>query len=699
MRYNILRILLSVFVIFTFLAIFHNSYQNVSDILSCGLCKFSVQSDMSVDEASRLILSEASSSGFDIMTEDYEMIDNEGYVILYKTNNTEDFLPIKTSKGSIRLSDNESFSNVDLNGYSKQYRLLIASNSRIIIRPFEEFCKRGNDVSDYIVYCKSSDKNKVFNSYRDCGFEISEYNDVTGITKADNSMQLVPGMIYLLAVLLCTAYNAKKIVLMRMNGFSIIDITAREITALLPCGMIIFLICFVSSVFYTVFNLRISVLDYLYGGLGCLKTALYIFSIAIISRIVMNIAFCKEKYVKGAVPGNLMYFLISTVKTSSVIVLTASITTLILSGLLPQAEMYRALKKYSNRIQGLVYFSQHKGGIEQCDLSERKFAPRLMDFYHDVVNNYDAILCDTNDYLLDENGKLMCCNNMALGYGPSIEVNGNYLKENEVYDSEDKRVYEKDLDPDCLTVLIPDDYKWDRELLVGYEDKKYYPDINIVFKEYDAQKSKLYVYLNNGTGSNGGLISPAPAIFIINDYALENDMHIKYHLLSDVLYGRVMLRTHTDNPTEELTPLFRKYDCEDIIDGVVPLENALEASIDASWNGIVSAALVLVAFLFVVLLTTVFTADFYCRNHRRQIAARALSGYSFFATFRLHGLILIAEYVVVIIVVSIRASDFAMPGLALGIAVTMIVTDLLINFLRCRIQLKKNVYQISKGEM
>ena len=227
MKENILRVLLSIFIVCTFFAIFRNSAQSYSDTIIDGLSQFSVKSDLPADEASRRVMSEADSVGFDILVEDYEMINGEGYSVFYKTNNTDDLISIETSKGSIRLDQDESFSNSKYDNSNKQHQLLTASDSKVVIFPFEEFCKRGKNIFDFTLYCKNSDKEIVFASLKQLGFEITGYADITSVVSTNSMIQIVPGMLYLLAVLLYTLHNAKKSTLMRMDGFSIIDITAR----------------------------------------------------------------------------------------------------------------------------------------------------------------------------------------------------------------------------------------------------------------------------------------------------------------------------------------------------------------------------------------------------------------------------------------------------------------------------------------
>ena len=699
MKENILRVLLSIFIVCTFFAVYQNSAQNYPETIINGLSQFSVKSDLPADEASRQIMSEAYSAGFDILVEDYEMINKEGCSVYYKTNNTDDFVSIETSKGSIRLDGDESFSNFIYGESSKQYQLFTSSDCKIIILPFEEFCVRGKSIADFTLYCKATDKNNVFASFKKLGFEVTEYNDIFVSVGGDSLIQLVTGLIYLLAVLLYTVHNAKKSTLMRMEGFSIIDITAREIAGLLPCGVITILIGFLFSVLYVGLKVRIAVTGYFLSGLGIFKNALYILVLAIIIRVVLNYYFCKEKYIKGALPSNIMYFLISAIKSLTLILLTISIAAFMLGVFIPNIETYKSLKKNSNKIKGLVYFTQNKGGIEQSDLSEVRFAPKLIDFYHDAVNNYDAIVCNTHDYLLDGNGVPVYRDNAKEGFGPSISVNNNYLKDNEIYDLEGNRIYEENLEPDCLTILIPDDYLWDEQLFVRYDNIEYYPDLKVVFKEYDSHRSQLYVYLPGGAGNNQGILSPSPAIKVINDYSLENDWHIKYDLLLDILYGRTMFRTHTDNPVSELAPLIKKYECQDIIDGIVPLETELNARINNAWESVVFSLLILAAYIFVSVITTIFTTDFYCRNRRHLIAARALSGYSFIGTFRFHALVLCIEYTIVLTLAVLTALNASKAEVPLLIALITIVMDLISNILRCRKQLKKNIYQISKGEI
>ncbi len=150
---------------------------------------------MPADEASRLVMSEADSAGFDILVEDYEMINNEGCSVYYKTNNTDDFIPIKTSKGTIRLDKNEYFSNVDYNSGAAKYKLLTTSDNMIVFLPFEEFCERGKNITCFALYCKTSDKDKVYAAYEQAGLEVTEYKDIIGAAYNDFTTQIITGLI------------------------------------------------------------------------------------------------------------------------------------------------------------------------------------------------------------------------------------------------------------------------------------------------------------------------------------------------------------------------------------------------------------------------------------------------------------------------------------------------------------------------
>ena len=125
--------------------------------------------------------------------------------------------------------------------------------------------------------------------------EVTEYKDVVGVTHNDFSIQIISGLIYLLAVLLYTVHNAKKSALLRMDGFSVADITARECVKVLPYGVIAFLICFVLSALYIGLNVRLSVTEYFVSGLGIFANALCILTLAVITRTVFNYLFCRGK--------------------------------------------------------------------------------------------------------------------------------------------------------------------------------------------------------------------------------------------------------------------------------------------------------------------------------------------------------------------------------------------------------------------
>lgn len=696
---KLIQITFIILTLYTISSIHQNNIADFKHSVISNLTGFSVESNMSPQSASEQIMYESNIHGYDILIEDTEYINQEYWIVYYKTNNTDDFLSIETSKKSTYLAENEYFSNNSYTIDGQHYNLYTTTNDNIVILPYEKFIERNKDVSSFILYCKTAEKNKIYSSLIDAGFNVTEYNDFAYSSTSDSSMLIIPAFVFLLSIMLYTIHNAKKCTLMKMDGFSIWDITIYEILTQLPFYTITIILGLIISFIYTKYSLNVSLPDYLKNGMTTIKTFVYVLTISVIIRLVFNTVFCKIKYIKGAVHGNIMYFATSIVKTFSLVYLTLLISNVLSVNVLPAFNEYKTVLKCSEKYKDFVYFTQVKGGFEQSELSEDKLEPRLIDFYLDSVKNYDVIICNTYPYLNDENGKPLYLINSNNGFGPKIYVNNNYIDKNEIFDMNNNLIDSSYLDSDCLTILIPDNYKWSTDGVFNPEYFDISSDFKYKFVTYDSNKSSLFAYLPEVSACYPyGELSPAPAIFCINKYSL-NASFLRKEVLVDILYGRAMYHVKSDNPKTELSPLFTKYNCEDIVDGIVYLEDTMNEQIEEARSMFIRTLVLLSLFIILLLVVSIFTVSYYCQNNRMLIAMRGLDGFSFIKTFKMHIAVMAFEYLILVISIhfmSIGRTTFIIPYV---VGTIFIIIDIIVNVIRCKLQVIKNIYKISKGEM
>ena len=696
---NLTRITFIILAILVFFSIYQNNKTDFGRSITADMTEFSVQSDISVNDTSEKVASDATLRGYDILVEDVEYIDNEYWIVYYTTCNTDDFLSFETSKGNCHIGTDEYISNAQYIGDGQKYELYTTTESKVVILPFDKFIERNKDITAFVIYCKTADKDNVFSSLKESGFEITDYNDLSYVKAGDTSLVVIPSLIFLLSIMLYTIHSAKKYTLMRMDGFSIGDIITNEVFSQMPVYIVSIATGILISAVYVKVGLKRSLIEYLGNGVDVIKIFFIVLVISVLIRFVFAMVFCKDKYIKGAVHGNIMYFAISVVKVISLFYLILLLSNVIAVNVIPAVNEYKTLLKCSEKYKGRVFFTQFKGGFEQSDLSENKLKPQFVDFYLDSENNCDAIVCDTYNYQTDEDGRPLYLDNANIGYGPEIRVNGNYLNENEIFDMEGRRIDSGYLNSDCLNILIPDDYKWSKDNVYGPELNEIPDGFEYRFITYDSENSKLYAYLPNVVaGYPNGLIYPSPAIIVVNEYALK-DLNIRYSVLLDVLYGRVMYRVNTDNPEAELSPLFRKYNCSDIVDGIESLEDSMRGRIEAAKKELIQSVISLSLCVCILIMVSVFTVSYYCRNNRRLIAMRALDGFSFTGIFKMHTAVVAVEYILLALSICFISRGRTMTYVPYAVGATVMFFDLAVNAIRCRIQMMKDIYKISKGEM
>lgn len=680
------------FMVFTFAWAYHCDTEYCKEsILGEDFVSFSLLYDNSIitDNPIAIVNTIAKQDRIDVVVFEISYEDGHRWETYYKTNIDDEFLRINTSKGTSLLDRDECFTNTDLlvQGISV-YRLNIPTTDSIIIYPFEYLEKTGCDISTCILYCKTASSKTLFQSLTDKGFVISNYSYSTYTSDSNSIIILIPAAMFLVAVLFYTLSECKKIVLLKMDGYSCFDIIGQEICANLRFDLILTLVLCVLTAVIVRFFVGYSMLTYIKETKNIFLTAVYVIVFSIVIRLIITAFTNKHAHIKGAVPKRTLYSVTNIVKALSLLALMIMSITTIIMNLLPAINSYKSSLKFADKIKNRASFSQY-GNYEQSLLDDQNV--NLLPFYKEVCEERDALYIDASDYSVI--GGIQTWE-LSGEDKPRIDVNENYLDYSIFFDPHGKKITSNDINPQAFNVLLPDQITdQDRTIVEMYREAFHYEEANIMI--YDSGNYEMYSFITDGVDSDLGMITTPPMIFVYDYHFFE----LCPEEISQILYGKLFIKTSTDKPEVELRPLIKKYNLENTIDRVSSTdENIQEYLKDASdylISCIISALLVAV----VIIGISVFSADIYCRNNSKKISVELIEGKSPNASVKKHLIIQLIIYALVFVMTLVISAVLHTNMIITGIIVLAVMTvDYLIIYARCLKQSYKNLYGIIKGE-
>lgn len=680
------------FIFFTFIWAFYCDRScSIESIIDDDFISFSLVNEESAGEKDlfRVLSDISKQTGKDIIAESSFFKDGEKWHYYFKTSNEPEFINISTSKGTDLLGENECFTNAELSTVElTQHKLNTTADANIAIFPFEQLSEQGYVADNCLFYCKEKTSNELFASLEKCGFEVTSYTGTTYSHDENLFVELIFATLYLTSVILFTVSEAKKIVLMKMDGCSCVDIVADEIFAELR-----FAVCFIGSlIIATVLIVKVIIgyplLSYIRETAALYKTAIYILILSVGLRLLITASINKHKYVKGAVPLRKLYVLSNLIKSLSLIGITVYCIYTINAHFLPAYYEYKASKKYLERFGNRVSIYQY-GSIEQTIIDDQN--KNLYPFYKDVCENHDAIYIDSSEYAMNSGTPEW---KMAEQDKPRIDVNENYLDSSYIYDLEGNRIKSDSLDPEAFNVLIPNSAS-EKDIEDAEAMRRAFGIERTNLMIYDAEDYELYSYRTNGIDADMGMMMPAPDIYVYDYHIFES---VQWET-SQILYGKLYIRTQTDDPEKELMPLIKKYDLEKTIDRVSSLNEQIEEYLRMKRDSVIYSSAGIVLATLVLIWASVFSSDSYCKNNSLRIAIEQVEGMSTMASMRNHlimqTVIYVSYFVIALISTGLLHFDMRFP---LILITATIAVDFMITYVRCQKQAYKNLYQIIKGD-
>jgi hypothetical protein len=660
-------------------------------ILGEGFVAFSLSCDDSTGIESPVaeIIALSKIEQIDMVVFEVSYEDGQRTETYFKTNISNDFLNISTAKGSSLLNSDEYFANIDLSENSlRAYKLNTTAVDSIIIYPFEQLEVRGYDIYNCVLYCKNESAKKLFQSLKDKGYTITNYSYSAYTVDSNSKIVLIPATMFIVAVLFFTLSNSKKIVLMKMDGYSCFDIVGQEIAANFMFDSILVLTLSILTIVAVKLIVGYPLLRYLKETSNIFLLAFYTIVLSIIIRLFITAITNKHAHVKGAVPQKALYSVITVVKALALIGLLITCISTVILDLIPAINSYKSSIMFADKIKNRVSFSQY-GNYEQTLLDDQNV--NLLPFYKEVCETRDALYVDASDYSAISGEQAW---KLGKEDKPRLDVNENYINISKICDLNGNKITSDALDPLAFNVLVPDQISdQDKTVIEIYRKSFKFDKANILI--YDSTNYEMYSFITNGVDSDLGMIATPPRVFVYNYHLFE----LIPDETSQILYGKLFVKTSTDNPEAELRPVIKKYNLENTIDRVSSVDKKIQEYLKDTRDYLVSCIASVLLLAAVIIGISVFSADTYCRNNAMKISMELIEGKTIAACVNKHLILQVIAYIF-ILGVTLAYSIVNHTNLIITCLMVLVVVfiDYLITYARCLKQSYKNLCGIIKGE-
>ena len=359
-------------------------------------------------------------------------------------------------------------------------------------------------------------------------------------------------------------------------------------------------------------------------GILCLSAVLPLLIVVLCIRVISGQ--CSISHSKGKRLDRQLYAATAVFKTLVILVLAGHMTNLGIefASLHRQRRETEAASALSEGYAKLTL----KGSYRQSLYSApEEYAPRLLEFYTRMHEEHNLITAEFSDIWIQFHGIELDSQEEY-----QVTVNDNYLDSfDTVYDADGVPIHSDRLKQDLWNCMIPLDYEFER-MHPGWATDRYH------FIRYDASKSKFFSFSNELEG--GYAYSREIPIFVSIDadpFVLGEDaMDILEWLISNLNECYFSYDVDSElSPRGQILPLLQETGLEEIVLAATPVKDNFLSQQKFLQDLLIETGIQALAFLFALVVLVLFVGELYYKIHAKNIAAKALAGYSFLDLFSL----------------------------------------------------------------
>lgn len=632
------------------------------------------------DEFLSSINSMAEQIGSDIMYR-YLEIDEKTNYYYYKTNHTEDFIDAQIGKDDFILSEGESISTKQQEGY-ETYDLYV-SNILQDITFFSLDEANIYDLSNATFYADKKDSTMLAEKITELGYNVTVNQEMHISGKMSVALFIfIPTFLMIASMIFYVLTNSKKNVLKKMEGYTTLNIIVEELTNNIKKYVIISLVietiglCLAGAMFKT------ALLQYITYHISYFLIGILVLIVGIICSFLSINTQVGIQHIKGFVPRKGIYY-ISIFSKCFFIVFIAFFTSIAIRNIYVAHSTYNTADVMQDKLDGYVTFPIYNHNDSLNGLTDN-----CLDFYNATVNTHNGIIIDASNYVYElQGGKTL----NDLYNQDDIAININYLDFNPIYDLSGNVIDKNALKSDSFNILLPKS-KQDTEK-AEYEKLKLFIEQEINFIVYDDVLTQIYSY-NANVATDLGII-PSPVIQILNQEMIQNSEFKKF-ILAYFSSGAYFAKASTSDPYTEFLPLLE----ESEISGITPRTPYISQNFDEVLNQQMSM-LVLYGVQTLILLAgllflTLFSAKLYCENYRKKITFSLIEGYSMLNCIKNHIALIALNYLVCGIAI-VFLESITQVSMNFYLIIMAFVLEITITVLMSSKFSKAKLYEIVKG--
>ncbi len=639
---------------------FNFSYQENTSLYN-GLCGIIVENTEKKSNAN--IISDLKDISADIGSDIfYKTAENNGkLMVIYKTNNSNDFLNINIDENSQILQKNQCISTCKS---VKEYDVIPLKMPMLYydytIYSFDD-CKNARlNKASYCVREEYADN--FIESFNTMGYTAS-YSEfplyISGDLYELTDYVIFPLIITVLAIFIYFMDNAKEHVLEKMEGYNSYEVILQELKRLVPVLLSIFVVVqIVNVVIYSIVNngLLLKYIQYNINSDLFIYIAITLMALLVASAIVL--VHTGTAYIKGKKSEKTILIITALAKTVLTIVLSVHlVTTVEMLGVIASSINVTNVisDKISNYVNPNVY----------GDLTDEDYK-NLEKFYNLAYERHNGIFVNATEWIGDYEStpfNVEDYKDMPI-YVPegltleeviyinfySISINPNYLTVNPIYKPDGSPVTEKDFKKDKYNLLVSENEEnvdaYITNVNDGYKDilTNNYGGKKLEFNVIRYRQDEIFHIFNTTSVDTGCTYAKNPIVEV--KYGMEYELE-KNYITSNYDYNQFILETHTANPYNEILPTIKECGLEDVILDVSTATDSVQEYMSQYREPLIKNLITVVMYLALYAFIFMFFINTYLENIKDEIAIRKLSGEVFLS---LHLKYLIIALIIAVVV-------------------------------------------------
>ena len=534
---------------------------------------------------------------------------------------------------------------------------------------------------------------------------MSEFNSLDFNVEKDVSVnygsgivlgEYLTGLLYLMATLFYELSSGKRHMLLKMNGYSSLDIAIREFKTdikILAASLAIAVIV-VSVLALSVF--RASPLDYLLSQFSVAIFAIQIICVSFIISMVIPMLHNRYTYVIGNKPLKFNYRVGMIVHLLSFSLFLAIILSTIQTTIIPIYIQKREIRIINERINNMALFDM-TGDVDNefyryCESNSEK----AVEMFNSLNNDYGAIYIDSAPMGYSaEDGKYFWEMQSSEYRFPEIRINENYLSENPIYFPDGGMITSEDLDLNSVNILVPDKYEFTSpEEEYGFlRSKGYFGNLELNYITYDSD-SEICLYSTECES----FASVKPVIIVYNDAMVRNHPAV----LDDMLRFGYRFRAEGESAYDYIRPLLERYQVDNTITRAIYMQDQYNEILSDQIQDMESSLPDAVLIVFGLAGLILFNAINYTSGEKKEISIKLIEGYTIWSAIRSFIRDLGITYLVAAVItvaLCIAFSHTLISYVAVIVAcLVIILIDFAFSICQCTALANKNFYLIIKGE-